>query len=1294
MKSSPFGISTIVGRVLMSAIVMIFSVSAIFAQAQVSTADLNGTVVDPNGAVVAGATVTAKSSSTGITRTVTSNDSGEYSLIGLPPGEYEVTVEAATFKKTVISPVKLTVGQSAGLEVKLELGTQDVIVNVSGDSVELIETTRTSVANTIDQQRIENLPINERSATGFALTLSTVGRDNGRPIGPAPTSGLNIGGQRGRSTQVNVDGADFTDNSVNAARSTVSQEAVQEYQVNTNSYSAEFGRATGGVVNVVTKRGTNQFTGNVFGFIRDKSIQSRNAFAPIDKPDFRRTQYGATLGGPIVKDKVFFFAAYEGRRRDESGFFTSNVIGDGDNALTSSVTLGAPFLPFTQTFNRITAKQAAYAQALLGVSPSAAIQYLYLASSGGNTALTGTNPLISAGGAIPAGQVVGQRFFLTGAPVPVGTTNAAGAPIAFRPLNNLQRIFPVTERANYFSIRGDYNIDERNQLTLRYGYNTGNLTGIQVESQNQSLGQNDFSRTGITHIKDTSFGFSVNSTVSSSMANEFRFSFGRRDTSFRSQNGDAVAFNISGTAFIGRELFSPVDRTEKRFQYVDNFNIVAGNHTLKFGGDFASVAIPEAVFELNFAGLFNFGDFAATNLAAFPTLPGNLSPGAFTPVQSYGLGLPSIYIQGFSNRTSKIKNKPIAFFGQDSWKIAQRLTINYGIRYDVEFTDTVAPVAFRDPLSGISLSANDLLAAQDALGVQQGIPRDKNNFAPRFGFALDMFGNGKTVVRGSIGLYYDHPLLAVAFNSDIADAAQQQQAVLTAGSPAPTALFNAAQVFQGTVCTTASGNPLCPAGFNTPGVAASAQYQFGRQRFNDQTFTGFGAVLPFTLPISKDFQYASATQANLAIERQLTKNMSLSVSYLYVGAHHLPHPTDLNTPNTALQIQNFQRYSGGRLPSSTQEAVALSIPTTCPAAPVGVPTPMQCMRGATVLPPGTALAPGDVFPNFTIGPAGTPLNQLFAVVIPGMIAAPVSNLSSRVVAPAIANFFRPNAPNYFLAAALSGGAISKAVLDSQLAGSLRTSGLITPFGSVNAQISDGNSSYNAMNVELKRRFANNFTFLASYTWSHSIDDSSDLQTLLIAQDVKNFAAEKANSLFDQRHRFVFSGLVASPDSWRSGGGWQKFLSDFTIAPIIEISSGRPFNIITNVDANNDQSTQTDRPSVKSDGTLCVPGDPGCTPLITNGQFSTGNLGRNMGLTHSYASVDLRISRAIRFGERLRLDLIAEGFNLFNRFNEGSATPFFTDVNAFGQRAGNGRYYSRSTAAYDPRQFQFGAKFSF
>jgi len=312
----------------------------------------------------------------------------------------------------------------------------------------------------------------------------------------------------------------------------------------------------------------------------------------------------------------------------------------------------------------------------------------------------------------------------------------------------------------------------------------------------------------------------------------------------------------------------------------------------------------------------------------------------------------------------------------------------------------------------------------------------------------------------------------------------------------------------------------------------------------------------------------------------------------------------------------------------------------------------------------------------------------------------------RVIAPAVANFFRPNAPNYFLAQALSGGAVTKAVLDSQLAGTLRSPGVLSPFGSVNAQISDGNSSYNAMNVELKRRFANNFTFLASYTWSHSIDDSSDLQTLLIAQDVNRFNLERADSLFDQRHRFVFSGGLSSPQCWRTADGFvKKFFSDFTIAPVIELSSGRPFNIITNIDTNNDQSTQTDRPDILPDGTLCaatlpttaVPAGAPCSlyDCDNNGNiiFVIGSLGRNRGITHSFATVDLRVTRAIRFGEKVRVDLIAEGFNLFNRFNEGAASPFFGAVNATGLRSG-GKYFSRSTSAYDPRQFQLGIKVNF
>src|SRR4029079_11660012 len=211
-------------------VVLFLSAHAAFGQANSNAADIQGTITDSSGALVANASVTARNPSTNVSRNATSNDEGFYRIVNVPPGDYEITVEAPNFKKAVLSKVTVTVGQAAEVNVKLELGQLTETVTVSDATAEIVETTKTAVSTTIDQQRINNLPINERNYINFALTTSTVGRDNGRPIGPAPTTGLNFGGQRGRSNLVQVDGADNTDNSVNASRSTVSQEAVQEFQ--------------------------------------------------------------------------------------------------------------------------------------------------------------------------------------------------------------------------------------------------------------------------------------------------------------------------------------------------------------------------------------------------------------------------------------------------------------------------------------------------------------------------------------------------------------------------------------------------------------------------------------------------------------------------------------------------------------------------------------------------------------------------------------------------------------------------------------------------------------------------------------------------------------------------------------------------------------------------------------------------------------------------------------------------------------------------------------------------------
>ena len=1271
MKPIVSGVSKGVGSLFVAAFFICGLAISAMSQAQATAADLTGLVVDPNEAIVAGATVTARNAATGLVRTTTTDTDGVYKFIGLPPGEYEISAEGTNFKKVIISPVKLTVGQSAELRIKLEIGAPTATVNVSGADVQLIETTRTNVANTIDQTRIANLPINERSATGFALTISTVGRDNGRPIGPAPTSGLNIGGQRGRSTLVQVDGADFTDNSINAARSTVSQEAVEEYQVTTNSYLPEFGRATGGIVNVVTKRGTNDFHGNVFGFIRHRSIQARNPFAPVidndpsKKPPFTRVQYGFTVGGPIVRDRTFFFGSFEQRRRQESGFFTGDIIGrDASGPATGSVTIGAPFLMFSQTYTNLTPAQVTYVQTMLGINPSAAIAYAEIASAGGQTALNGSSTLINVLPApipIGVGNVIGQRFLLSSAPVPL-TRDTNGQFLAFRPLAQLARIFPISENTSFSSIRVDHKVNDSNQLSFRFGYNPSLITGIQDESQNQTLGQNDFSRTGIQDIKDLSLAASLSTILPHNLINEFYFNYGRRKASFDSQV-PSVAIQIAGTGFIGSNPFSPVNRTENRIQFRDNITWATGSHTFKFGGDVNWIK-GDARFDLNFPGLFNFSSQSASPFVTgcdALTLPANLRCPQLTPVQAYGLGFPSVWIQGFGDPNSTIKNVPLAFFAQDTWKIRRNFTINYGIRYDVEFTDQFAPTPFTDPLTGIQLSASDVQAAQDVLGVTQGFPRDTNNWAPRAGFAWDIAGDGKTIIRAAGGLFYDHPLLAVSFNSNIADGSQQQQAtLLPVGGPSPTALFNAFQVFQGTVCGVQGSVPAICGSTVTPGVASSSHYQFGLMHFDPSFFTGFGPVLPFTLHVAKDFQYPYAIQGNLAIERMIGKDMSISATFITNNGRHLAHPQDVNQVDTDALRENFRRF-------------AVNNPAF-PGCTSATPNAPSCF------PPNLATA--------AFFPMPTSSNPLFTVIVPGFIA--VNNTTGqRIVSPIAADYFRKVGPNYFFVQALTG--LNKTAFDSLLAGTVRTPGPINPYADVNAQLSDGTSSYNAMNIEWKKRFSTNIQFLVSYTWSHSIDESSDLQTLLKPQDNTDFRAERSDSLFDQRHRFVFSGVFNSPESWRHADSFRRFLYGFSIAPILELSSGRPFNILAVGDANGDFQSTNERPSVLPDGTLCQTGvDPNC---LTGVFPADGTLGRNMGITHSYESLDMRLTRKIRFSERVNLDLIVEGFNLFNHFNEAAANPFYQAANAFGERKG-GKYFSSPTAAFDPRQFQFGFKLNF
>src|ERR1700730_11969398 len=366
-----------------------------FAQGGSATGDLHVTVKDPKGDLVTNATVTVKDQAKGLERGSTGDGVGGYSVRLLPPGTYTVTVGAPGFATMETTDLAVTVGEMAELPVTLSIAGSKEVVTVSSEA-ELVETSRTSTTDTIGQRRIDNLPINGRNYINFTLTDSQVVRDNAPNTGAAPTSGLNMSGQRARSNLVNVDGADATDNSVNGVRSTVSQEAVQEFQIITNNYSAEYGRAAGGVVNIITRSGSNDFHGDVYGYLRNRNFQAVNPFSTTPNPAYTRVQGGVAFGGPIKKDTTYYYFAYATTRRHETGF---SSIGQDCLAANSQTCFG--LIPFAPAGNvLLTADQIGFltnpaVQATEAASPAYKAevdQYVFLAGASSGQAINGQWP--------------------------------------------------------------------------------------------------------------------------------------------------------------------------------------------------------------------------------------------------------------------------------------------------------------------------------------------------------------------------------------------------------------------------------------------------------------------------------------------------------------------------------------------------------------------------------------------------------------------------------------------------------------------------------------------------------------------------------------------------------------------------------------------------------------------------------------------------------------------------------------------------------------------------------------
>jgi len=464
-------------------VLMVVAVLGLPAIAQsVSTAQLNGTVRDPAGAEVVGAAITVADASRGISRSTVSDGQGNYQLLLLPPGTYTVTATSTGFAKLTATNVILTVGEQAQLPLSLAItGSDTVNVNAGAD---LIETQRSSQSTTVDQVKINNLPTNGRSYINFTLTNSQIARDAAPAVGAIPTSGLNFGGVRARSNSINVDGADAGDYVSGGVRATMSQDAVQEFQIITNGFAAEYGRASGGVVNIVTKSGTNATHASAFGFLRNRYIQATNPFSTVKQPAYTRVQAGFTVGGALIPDKTFYFFSTEITRRQETGFSAIGAQNFGLTAIDVSKFYGAPAGTLSV---QGTAQQKAFLTAVPAATPGIQ-QYVALVGSSSSLALTGQNPTFLA-------PSIGTNRFVTSGQVTPGS---------YTPLNSLVGNFPISEKTEIYSLRLDHKLTNNQQLFLRASVSPSYITGIQESAANQNLGENSFSRTASQRFHDYS----------------------------------------------------------------------------------------------------------------------------------------------------------------------------------------------------------------------------------------------------------------------------------------------------------------------------------------------------------------------------------------------------------------------------------------------------------------------------------------------------------------------------------------------------------------------------------------------------------------------------------------------------------------------------------------------------------------------------------------------------------------------------------------------------------------------
>jgi Carboxypeptidase regulatory-like domain/TonB dependent receptor len=603
-------------RKLCALVILSALVPVTYGQETVNNASISGRVTDPSGAVMENAQVTARQTDTGITSMTETDREGRFRFPYLKVGQYDLRVHGVGFADAV-QQLNLTVGSAFDLPIALQVSASSINITVAGETTPL-ETARFQIAGTVSQTEINQLPLNGRNFLDLALLIPGVSPTNTAAnqlfaeTSAVPGQGISIDSQRNFSNSFIVDGLSDNDDAAGVAGAFYGLDVVNQFQVVTSGGQAEFGRALGGYVNIVTKSGTNALHGDAYGYFRNSRFNAANALSHTVLP-LTQAQYGASLGGPIIRDRTFYFANFEQRELNQSGLVT--------------------------------------------ISPT-------------NVAS------------------INARLTDVGYPGSLITTG----------------LYPNPVHMTNFFAKVDHQFSERDEFSARYSL-------YDVSSINSRGAGGLSAPTASANLYDTDqvLAFSNIATVSPHLVNETRGQFWNSNLKAPPSDPVGPAVSISGVASFGTLSGSPTARLNRLGEITDNVSYQAGAHAVRFGTDFLynddTITFPRSI----------RGSYSFSSLASF--LGGTYTNSGFT--------------QTFANSVVAQTSPNVGFYGQDEWRVNSRLTVNLGVRYDLEFLKTIAT--------------------------------DTNNVSPRAGFAWAPFASRKTVIRGGYGLFYDRvPLRALA----------------------------------------------------------------------------------------------------------------------------------------------------------------------------------------------------------------------------------------------------------------------------------------------------------------------------------------------------------------------------------------------------------------------------------------------------------------------------------------------------------------------------------------------------